>query len=181
MNYLQQQVSKDDKVVEAVKISYLAMFSGIVWAIIFVYLGIKLNAMFLSGIGLIIAFLQFLDIQCTHLGFSTRKIIGRQGVVNSKTMDSPLNKIDNVSVSRTLFGMILGYSKVQINTSSGSYTFNYIRNAETFKKNLMDTVDRYEKELLNQQAQQLYAMNMQAQQNQMNPQQGYNNYNNPMN
>ena len=163
MNYLSKTVGRNDHAVEAAQINMLAIIPAAIWGVIFLLLafgfkGSGARIFFIAAAVVIVGF-KLLDIKSTHLGYSTKKLIGKSGIVNTKSMDSPLNKIDNVSVRKGLFGMIFNYSTIQVNTSSGMYRFGGIKNAELFKQNLMDYIDAYEKQKLNEQAEQIYRMN----------------------
>ena len=99
-----------------------------------------------------------LKIKNTELALSRKKLIGRLGTFSIKTMDSPLNKINNVSVDKSFFGNILNYSKLTVSTSSGNYVYDYIVDADSFKNAVMEQIDLYESEKLKEQAAQMAQM-----------------------
>lgn len=88
----------------------------------------------------------------TELSLSTKRVVGKFGFVNSKQIDSPLNKINSVSVSSGLFGKIFGYATVTINTASTIYLFKGIVHADMFRQSVMDEMDRYEERRIKEQA-----------------------------
>lgn len=163
MKYLAKNVGRDDHAVEAAQINMLSMIPAAIWGVLFCVLAFGFDStgvrLFFIGLGLIIVGVKYLDIICTHLGYSTKKLIGKAGIIGSNSMDAPLNKIDNVNIKKSLFGMILNYSTLNISTASGQYSFKYIKSADAFKQNLMDHIDLYEKQKLNDQAEQIYRMN----------------------
>ena len=88
----------------------------------------------------------------TELGCTNKRVIGKYGLVNTKSLDSPLNKVNNVSASSGLFGKILGYGNVKISTSAESYTYTGIANADQFKNELMKQIEQFEEDRIQQQA-----------------------------
>lgn len=91
----------------------------------------------------------------TELGITNKRVIGKIGWINTKSMDSPLNKIDNASVSSGLFGKLLGYGDVDILTSSDDYRYKGIARPEAFKAALMRQVDQYGEDQIKKQATEL--------------------------
>lgn len=89
---------------------------------------------------------------CTELGFSNHRLIGKLGLINTKTLDAPLNKINNISVSSGLLGKIFGYGTVHITTSSGAYAYKHVAKPEKFKLGLMAQVDKFDEERIKKQA-----------------------------
>lgn len=88
----------------------------------------------------------------TELGFTNKRLIGKVGLIHTKSLDSPLNKINNVSSSSGLFGKIFGYGNVNITTSSGAYLYKGIVKPEQFKTNLMKQIDQFDEDRIKQQA-----------------------------
>jgi len=88
----------------------------------------------------------------SELGFTNKRLIGKLGLINTKTLESPLNKINNVSVRSGLLGKILGYGNIDITTSSGSYVYKGIAKPEQFKANLMKQIDQFDDDRIKQQA-----------------------------
>lgn len=115
-------------------------------------------------IGLIIAAIiivpKVLAVNHTNLSLTNSRLMGKTGVINTKSMDSPLSKVNNVSVEQGLGGKIFNYSTLVIATSSGSYNFKYIKDADFFKSKVMEQIEICENERLKNQAAQLMgAMN----------------------
>lgn len=88
----------------------------------------------------------------TELGFTNKRLIGKVGLIHTKSLDSPLNKINNVSSSSGLFGKIFGCGNVNITTSSGAYLYKGIVKPEQFKTNLMKQIDQFDEDRIKQQA-----------------------------
>lgn len=90
----------------------------------------------------------------THLCITNKKVIGKIGWIKVKTLDAPLNKINNVSVKQGFFGKMIDYGTVRIDTSSGMYEFDYIKHPNDFKSTLFNQIESYEDEKIRKQAQQ---------------------------
>lgn len=96
----------------------------------------------------------------TRLALTSKRIYGKTGIINTKSMDSPINKINSVSVEQGFWGKVFRYSTISVSTSSGTFKFAYIKNADEFKEKTMEQIDAYENERLKNQAAQLMgAMN----------------------
>jgi uncharacterized membrane protein YdbT with pleckstrin-like domain len=78
------------------------------------------------------------------LGLTNKRVIGKVNLIWRKTIDSPLNKIDSVSVKRGLFGMFLGYGTICIKTSREEFAFTYMKRPNDFKNMVMEQIDKYE-------------------------------------
>lgn len=131
-NYL----SKDEKVIREVKIS----------------LAPHIALMFVA-IGFITIWFGLIEKFTTTLCFTNKKVIGKTGLIRTKALDAPLNKINNISVEQGFFGKILGYGTIRIDTSSGTYQFANVSNPTGFKSALMEQIDKYDEERIQKQAQ----------------------------
>ena len=94
-------------------------------------------------------------IKTTELAVTTKKIFGKTGFINTKIMDAPLNKINNITVEQNLSGKIFKFGKVVITTSSGNYNFPFIKNADSFRRIVMNQIDVYDNERVKKQAEEL--------------------------
>ncbi len=126
------------------------------------------NALFLVGTwvkGILLCWLLLIPtikaiaatIRFTHveLAITNKRIVGKVGVFNTKSLDAPLNKIQNVSDKQTFFGKIFNYSTININTAAGEYTFDCIKSGAQFKGMIMAQIDQYEEDRIAQQATQM--------------------------
>ena len=93
-----------------------------------------------------------LDFTHIELGITNKRVIGKVGVANTKSLDAPLNKIQNSSVVQPFFGKIFNYGTVRIDTAAGNFEFPAVKNAENFKSILMAQIDQYEEDRVKQQA-----------------------------
>ncbi len=91
----------------------------------------------------------------TEIGFTNKNFIGKVGLINTKVMNSQLNKLNNVSVQSGLGGKIFGYGTVHVDSASGSYDYKCIKNADNFRTNLLHSIEQYEQDRLKQQAKEM--------------------------
>lgn len=98
---------------------------------------------------------HFIRYATTKLGFTNKRVVGRVGFIKKQTLDTPLNKVNNVSISQGFFGKIFNWGTVGVSTSSGSYNFPCISKPKDFKNKLMAQVDQFEEDRITAQAQQL--------------------------
>ncbi len=66
----------------------------------------------------------------TKLSVKKDIVIGKTGLINSRKMTSKLTQIQNITVDKTFFGRIFGYSTISITTTTGEYDFKRIKNAD---------------------------------------------------
>ena len=173
MAYLESNLGRDEQIISKAEVNILASVPNFIIGGFFVLAALIMSfPMLFDGdsdvvsvaficlfIGLIIAAIiilpTFLLIKLTELGLTNKKIMGKYGVINTKVMDSPINKINSISVEQGLGGKIFGYAKIVISTSSGGYNFNYIKNADSFRCAVMEQIDLFDEERVRKQAEQL--------------------------
>lgn len=95
----------------------------------------------------------------TELALTNRNVIGKCGLIRTESLASPLNKVQNVSVSSGLLGKIFKYGTVAVETAGASKAiqFRCIKDAEGFKKAVINQMDVFEEEKMKQQASQMAA------------------------
>lgn len=156
MGYTESNLGKDEKIIRRAQTSKIALVPSIIWGIIFLVIGVMIEFWY---IGLIIAAIiigiKYLKIATTELSLTSKKVIGKVGIISTKVMDSPLNKINNISVEQGLGGKIFGYGKVVMSTSSGSFNFNFISQPDVFRSAVMEQIDVFDDERIRKQAEQL--------------------------
>lgn len=163
MSYVDNNLVKDEKIVSRAEVNMVAIVPTVIEAIIVVIIAFIIADMLwfdaLKGIAIAAAAIfvvaKFLKIKNTELAVTNKKIIGKTGLINTKVMDSPINKINNISVEQGFGGKIFGYGKIVVSTSSGGYEFDFIKSADTFRHSVMNEIDRADEERVQKQAQEL--------------------------
>lgn len=76
---------------------------------------------------------------------TNRRMIQQTGILNKRSMDAPLDKVNNVEHWQTVWGRILGYGDVEIDTASehGATRFRDIRRPLEFKSAIVAATEAY--------------------------------------
>ena len=153
-NYVQNSLNHNEEIVGTAKQHWIALLPrGIVAAIVilpgFSDVGVFVMCFIIDLLIMAGPLIRFLT---TELSFTNKRLIGKTGLINTKTLDSPLNKINNTSVSSGLFGKIFGYGNVHITTSSGAYIYKGIATPDNFKTDLMNQIDQFDEDRIKKQA-----------------------------
>lgn len=93
----------------------------------------------------------------TELVLTNKRLYGKKGLVNTKTLDAPLNKINTVSVQSGLWGKLFGYGTLHITTSSGAYVYQGIRTPDVFRGAVMEAIDAFDEDRIKKQAAEMAA------------------------
>lgn len=93
--------------------------------------------MFIAGLVLAAIFALSILISCrsTYLKLTETKLIGHIGFIKSRTLSTPLSRVQDISLSNGLFGKILGYHTIMISsagTSGTEYIFRRMAKAKEF-------------------------------------------------
>lgn len=80
---------------------------------------------------------------------TNRRVIEVQGVVNKRSTDSSLEKINDAILTQSIFGRIFGFGDLEVLTASeaGIERFRMIVNPILFKKAMMDAKHEYEQDM----------------------------------
>ncbi len=144
--YVEKNLNRNETIVKKAQLSPLSLIFTWVIGILFCWL------LLIPLIKAIIATVKFCNIE---LAVTNKRVVGKVGVLDSKSLDAPLNKIQNVSTSSTLGGKIFNYGNITINTAAGTFSFKGIKNADAFKGVIMAQVEQYEEDRVKAQAQEM--------------------------
>ena len=147
-NYIEENLNRNEKIVEKAKLNALALVPIWICGMLFFWL------LLIPTIKAIAATVRF---KSTELAVTDKRVVGKVGVFNTKSLDAPLNKIQNASVTRTFWGRVFNYSTIKISTASesdGCY-FPYIKSADAFKGMIMNQIEIYEEDRVKEQAKQM--------------------------
>ena len=178
MNYVESNLRKGEQVIAEAKISFLWLIPAIVWAVILIAIGIvfyispdillgkSMSAqdieksgqvlviilIFFVASGALVFFARFLQMVTTHLVVTDKRVIGKVGVFSVKTMDIPIEKVDNCAYDAKFLGNLFKYYTVTLKSASGNYTYKGIHNAALFKNKTIDAIDSRQEYLRKAQA-----------------------------
>lgn len=76
---------------------------------------------------------------------TNRRVVLEEGILSRRSMDASLGKINNVEHRQTLWGRLLGYGDVEIDTASetGTTRFISINRPLDFKRAILGAVESY--------------------------------------
>lgn len=141
--YVENNLGKNETIVKKAELNPIFLVFKWVVGILFCWL------LLIPTIKALIFTIRFFHIE---LAVTNKRVIGKVGVFNTKSLDAPLNKVQNASVEQKFWGKIFNYGKVRVDTAAGKYDFFAIKNADEFKGILMSQIDQYEEDRIKQQA-----------------------------
>jgi len=104
-------------------------------------------ALFLGGLAFLVwATLRYLNQEYV---LTNRRVIEVAGVVNKRSTDSSLEKINDAILTQSIFGRMFGFGDLEVLTASeaGIEQFLMIVNPIGFKKAMMDAKHEYEQDM----------------------------------
>ena len=141
--YVENSLNRNEKIIKKAELNTLHIVVKWVIGILFCWL------FFIPTIEAIIATIKFMNIE---LAITDKRVVGKIGVFRTKTLDAPLNKVQNASVNQGFWGKILDSASIKITTAAGSFSFDGVKNADAFKGMLMAQIEQYEEDRVRQQA-----------------------------
>ena len=153
-HYIEKSLKENEEIIDIALINPIIRFVYIIS--FFLVLFLLFNLDFWEHAQLWFLFLTvdiclFLDsfkvcilLDTTELCFTNIRVIGKTGWLNTKSLDAPINKINDVSITQGLLGKIFNYSTIVISTSSSKYFYKYIKEADDFKDDLTNYINKYE-------------------------------------
>ena len=98
-------------------------------------------ALLLCGIVAIVA--GMVRRNATEMAVTTRRVVVKQGLVNRKTIEMLLNKIETIEVSEPMAGRILGYGSItMVGTGGTSEPFHKIAQPLQFRSEVQQQLEK---------------------------------------
>ena len=139
--FVERNLSRNEELICKVKVHWASLIPHV--ALMFII------------IGFITIIKPLIGLFTTELGLTTKRLIGKVGLINTKSMDAPLNKINNITIQSGLWGKIFGYGTIYVTTSSGSYYYKHVARPEIMRQAIMNQIDEYENDRIKQQAREM--------------------------
>ena len=162
MGYVEQLLSKGEAIVVRSRQHWISLLASILINGFIVVVSIVLRA-FLAGVlpnslpGLVFTAIDIAALLVGLFGLvrfgwdalqwwaeeyivTTRRVIQTEGIVNKRTADSSLEKVNDVVLTQSFFGRILGYGNLEIVTGSdiGVNLLTRLRDPIAFKTAMLD-------------------------------------------
>ena len=158
MGHVRDNLAIGESIVLEAKVSLTRLIPSIVIALLLIIFGsaaggsgflifLLIGALYVAG--------TYLSLREIELVVTNKKIRGKIGWIKKQQMDSPLDKVNQVSCNNTLMGAMFKYGTITVATSSGTYHFKYINHASDFKNQVMNSVERYKEDQMALQAQKI--------------------------
>ena len=166
MSYADSLLSTGERVIHRERQHWLVLLWGARLPIVAIVLGIVLlilgpsltdpvrsalgwiaAALFLGGLAVLLwATLQYLNQEYV---LTNRRVIEVGGVVNKRSTDGSLEKINDAILTQSIFGRIFGFGDLEVLTASeaGIERFQMIVNPIGFKKAMLDAKHEYEQDM----------------------------------
>jgi hypothetical protein len=125
----------------------LIVLSANVSGAFYTLLSVLTAVLFLGGLAFLVwATLRYLNQEYV---LTNRRVIEVQGVVNKRSTDSSLEKINDAILTQSIFGRLFGFGDLEVLTASeaGIERFAMIVNPINFKKAMMDAKHEYEQDM----------------------------------
>lgn len=156
MSLVKETLSRKEKVVCEANISKMALIPNIIAglaAIGILYVALEVFGAFLGLIVfLYLVIPSILEIATTEVACTNIRFVAKKGLINTKVMDLPLDKITSISAGSGLAGKIFGYGYLSVSSSTGNVKYNYIERAESIRSDIMAQSEIYEEEKIKKQA-----------------------------
>lgn len=139
MSFLEKSLSKNEVIVNDVKLTKLALIPQGISASIFILLG--LIQPFLL-IGLIIPGWYVLYFFTVEQIVTNKKVAKKTGILSRKTDEMRLNKIESVEYKQSILGRVLNYGNVFVKGSGTTkLKLEYVCKPKEVKKSIDELID----------------------------------------
>lgn len=138
---VESNLGRDESVVTKGKVHWVCLIPHIFLMVLFV--------------GFITIWGALIRMLTTELVLTNKRLYGKTGFINTKRMDSPINKLNNITVLSGLWGKIFGYGTLHVTTSSGSYKYIGVRDPDVLRSAIMEEIDKSEEARIKKQAEEM--------------------------
>jgi len=152
MSFIDRQLMEDEVVVARANRTNWMYFNEIMFSFVillyflYLWLILKIDNIFKASLAvlpfLVIWFVIFIievvkDLSI-ELVVTNKRVIGKTGLIRLKTIDVPIENIDNVQINCTILGRILKYGTITIESKSDAYVFTNLRKPFSLKEKIVE-------------------------------------------
>lgn len=132
MSYVQNNLNKNEELILESKKAGICLLGVWLKGILLCWL------LFIPTIKAIIKTIAF---KKATIGLTNKRLVGRVGIINTVSLDCPIEKVQNVNVQSGFFGKIFKYGTVEIVTAGNSFFVMGVKNVESFKSAIMNQIE----------------------------------------
>jgi uncharacterized membrane protein YdbT with pleckstrin-like domain len=138
MGYIENNLVQGETVLYRARISWGIFILPALLSAVLIWLATKIHpiAVFLVVLFVVIIFLRlFLLMLATQFALTNLRIIAKRGLIQQHSIEILLNKVESISISQPLVGLIFGYGTVTVIGSGGTHeTFKLISHPNELRK-----------------------------------------------
>jgi membrane protein YdbS with pleckstrin-like domain len=89
---------------------------------------------------------QVLRVLSTEIAITDRRVMSKTGILRTEVKTTPLDKVNNVNVSQSFFGNMLGYGDIEVTTATADTNDNHsiksLAHSDRFRNTLTETTSQ---------------------------------------
>ena len=105
MSYIEESLSKDEKIHEVYKLHWVAKIPMVFWLIL---------AIPTIGLTLLLVLWEWLKLRSLEQGSTNKRVIRKSGIVSRKTEEMKVSSIETVEIDQGVLGRIFGFGTVKV-------------------------------------------------------------------
>lgn len=133
MSYVERNLLSGEQVLYRAKLSWWGMKGLLLGSLLVIF----------YGLGLLILGWLWLSRRASEFAVTNKRIVLKLGLINVRTLELQIGKVEMVSVSEPMLGRIMGYGSVIIGGSGGTKeVFAGIENPQAFKRAALQAIEQ---------------------------------------
>lgn len=128
MSYIEESLSKDEKIHEIYRLHWFSKIPMFIWLIL---------AIPTFGLTLLLALWEWLKLRSIEQGSTNKRVIRKSGIISRKTEEMKISSVETVEINQGVMGRIFGFGNVKV-TGRGisDVLFSKIDNPLDVKKSI---------------------------------------------
>jgi uncharacterized membrane protein YdbT with pleckstrin-like domain len=128
MGYIESQLLPNERIVAHTARHKIVLVLPVLGALILAAAGIGASVANLAigfvaapiGLAVIAGLAAWMNYRSAEFAVTTSRLILKQGLLSTRTLELQLNKVEAVNVDQTLFGRIMGYGTLEVGGTGGT-------------------------------------------------------------
>lgn len=158
MAYIERELAEGEKLIKLSRPSWwtivprtLLALAVLAVAILVLVLGQWLTALILwmfvvpfvlvAWIGMVVPLI--LRIRSTEIAITDRRVTSKTGLLKVEVKTTPLDKVNNVNVTQSVFGRMLGYGDIEVTTATADVADNHFVKALASPNDFRNALSEY--------------------------------------